>query len=64
MFKINDRVYVIGHDLEGKIVDLEVDRDGRTWYYVREFAHPHLMVWVDHIDVDRPRGKRHDPKAE
>lgn len=62
MFEVNDRVWVVGYGFNGKIVGITFDKTGTRLYQVREFAHPHQIVWVDDCDLELPRGNNHADK--
>lgn len=63
-WKIGDRVEEIEQLGLAKIVDIETDANGQTHYHLRQFAHPHTMIWTDSIHISKPTERRHDPKYE
>lgn len=57
-FRIGQRVYVQDDNFLGKVVDYEENEHG-TYYLVREFEHPHRVVWADEIHTQHPLEKHH-----
>jgi hypothetical protein len=60
-WKVGDRAWSTEGDNVGLCKIIEIRDD--NWYLVREYKHPHRIVWTDDVHLTEPQEMRHDPRT-
>lgn len=62
-FKVGDRVEEFEQLGLAKVIEVRQEGE-RCIYRLRQYAHPHRIIWADDFHVSRPTEMRHDPRND
>lgn len=63
-FNVGDRVEEVEQLGLSKVIAVRDEEDGRRYYRLRQYAHPHRIIWNDEVHVSSPTEMRHDSRNE